>query len=469
MLPHTAVALLLGFSLASGAAAQTTLLFEDFNSGVVPPAGWTEENNGVGEGWKADVSGMMAWHSDDAGANDNALLSPALDFTALTEASVSGLQGQVFAAWREQNLIQVSLDGGLSFQTVGQIDSPDGMGIPFQADLSAFVGQASVQLGLRYQGNFANQWFVDQVEVSDQAPPPPAPLWPNLPTTFQSGQSWSENFDAITPGNLPSYMAVNSVDSYTRLADSEGWCNAGQIQASPGAYSGNNALEMGLVPGVTNYHDVSNALILGLNGSAVQDFYFSLHARQFGDEVSPDDGIWLSLNGSDWHQVTTDWQALTGGEENIGEWVTLSFDLAASSLDLSGDFYLAIAQQDNYPFKNQDGVSVDQLALDRPVLNVVNMVVNETAVLTVENVNPYSLVLPLQSLFKGTSQTAFGQLDLGHPFESLGFLRPNGAGYAEAQFQVPYLAKDKTFYIQALEVNGLEARISNLLVETVTN
>jgi len=164
-----------------------------------------------------------------------------------------------------------------------------------------------------------------------------------------------------------------------------------------------------------------------------------------------------------------DWVTLTGGTLLEGEWRTVSCDLSSTGLDLSGDFYLAIAQQDNYPYKSQDGIAVDQLALDRPVMDALNLVVSEVATLTVENVDPSSIVLPLRSFSGGLTPTAFGLLNLGQPFESLGFLTPDASGIAQAQFQVPFLAKGLTFYLQSLEIKGLHARISNLLIEKVTN
>ncbi len=268
---------------APSLVGQTTLLNQNFNSGSVPPSGWLESNNGASEGWIADASGTMALHSDVAGWNDNALISPEMDLTAVSQAFIHGVQGQNFSAWRELNRVEITLDGGLSFQTIGQFSGPDGQGYNFHFDLSSYIGQSAVQLSFRYQGSYANEWFLDHVVVDDQNPPPPAPHWPNLPTTFVSGVTWMEDFDSITVGNLPSHMEVNSVNSYTRLADPEGWCNVGQLSGSNGAYSGSNALEMGLIPGSVEYHDVSNALILGLNGFGIDDFHFSFHARQFGD------------------------------------------------------------------------------------------------------------------------------------------------------------------------------------------
>ncbi len=454
--------------LAAHAAAQTTVLTEDFNAGVVPPIGWTQINNGNSVGWRADSSGSMAMHSDERGWNDNVLLTPSMDLSALSQVFLHGVQGQNFAAWRDQNLIEVSLDGGLTFENLYEEQAPDGQGIGFEVDLSAYAGAPGLQIGWRYLGNYANEWFLDQISVDDIAPPPAAPHWANLPSEFTSAVAWLEDFDSVTAGSLPPYMAVNALHSYTRLPDADGWCNVGQVQGSAGAYSSPNALEMGLVPGSQNHHQVSNALVIGLNGAGVEDFTFSFHARQFGEESSADDGIWLSLDGLNWTSVLSDWVSITGGTSNQSNWRTISTDLAASGLDLSSDFYLAIAQEDNYPYKDQDGVAVDQLAMDRPVVDLIDLIVAQTATLTIYNVEPYSLIVPLRSSSKGLTQTAYGTLHLAMPFDSLGILAADASGVAQAQFNVPFFAEGMTFFIQALELNGLEARFSNLLIEKVT-
>ena len=59
--------LLIGAGLVAFAgtlSAQTTLLTETFDSGVVPPTGWSETNNGNSAGWEPDFTGLKAWHDD---------------------------------------------------------------------------------------------------------------------------------------------------------------------------------------------------------------------------------------------------------------------------------------------------------------------------------------------------------------------------------------------------------------------
>jgi len=49
-------------------SAQTTVLSEDFNANVVPPAGWTTQNlnASISAGWVSDLNGQ-AYHADEAG------------------------------------------------------------------------------------------------------------------------------------------------------------------------------------------------------------------------------------------------------------------------------------------------------------------------------------------------------------------------------------------------------------------
>ncbi len=133
----------------SPAVAQTTLLTENFDGPQVPPPFWTEQNNGVSDGWEWRTPGH-AFHSDFFGANDNRLVTPALDFSALTEAALHGAQGQLFASYRDRNEVEVSLDGGLTFQLVHSVDLlSDGLDQPLEVDLGAFAGNPSVQISFR--------------------------------------------------------------------------------------------------------------------------------------------------------------------------------------------------------------------------------------------------------------------------------------------------------------------------------
>jgi hypothetical protein len=454
-----------GLVLFSGTAlAQTTVLTEDFNAGVVPPAGWTELNNGNSMGWEPDSGLTKAFHDDFNGLNDNHLMTPAMDLSLVTETYLHAIQDQVFASWRDQNLIDVSLDGGLTFTTVyTETLASSASAVPLEADMSAYAGMTGVQASFHYVGDFANEWYIDDMIVDDVAPPPPPPHWSNLPASFVSANAFRENFEAAA-GVVPAYMALNALDSTTRLADPEAWCNIGQLAAPFDTYDGAYNLEMGLDPASTNYHDVSNAMILGLNGAGVTDFTMSFQAKDFGEEASPDDGVFVSADGLTWETVITDWDAILGGAT---EYTLVTCDLASTGVDVSGDFYVAVAQQDNFPYANLDGIGIDNVTVGSPVYMATNVVGGGVANLDVSGANPAGIVALVYSLTPGPTVTGWGIADVGTPYTMIGQYVPDALGNVNATLTVPVIAVGLTAWTQGLEVVGAAGRFTNGLVVTV--
>ena len=72
-------------------AQTTTVLTEDFDANVVPPAGWSTQNlnASVSAGWVSDLAGQ-AYHADESGVGmcDDVLATPNMDLTGLVEAYV---------------------------------------------------------------------------------------------------------------------------------------------------------------------------------------------------------------------------------------------------------------------------------------------------------------------------------------------------------------------------------------------
>ncbi|RMH01232.1 MAG: hypothetical protein D6702_11990, partial [Planctomycetota bacterium] len=122
--------------LLGGLQAQNVYLTEDFQGGVMPPAGWTEGNNGNSLGWEIEPAGIgylsasdHAFHDDFFGWNDNYLMTPAMDLSAATAAYAYCDQGVTFSSWRDHHYVDVSLDGGLTFINVLDDLSPDGYSV----------------------------------------------------------------------------------------------------------------------------------------------------------------------------------------------------------------------------------------------------------------------------------------------------------------------------------------------------
>lgn len=445
--------LLVPFALCWAApfgAAQSTALQEDFQSCVVPPVGWFEVNNGVSPGWEDDVC-EFAFHDDFDAPNDNHLQSPVLDLTSFTTVWLHAVERQQFATFRDVNEIWVSTDGWVTWDVVWSASATEDGTYAIHEDLSAYAGLPAVQFAFVYQGEFANRWWIDQVTIDDQPFVQP-PHWPNLPTQFVSADAFLETFDTLG-GTVPPYMAVNQVDSALRSYQSAGWCNIGQLGICQDPRSGQYCLELGLNPSASSYPEVANALILGLNGAGVTNFVLDYQAFDYGEESQPDDGIFLSEDGVNWTPLVTDWRTLIGQED---VWTPLTADLSSTSVDVSGDFYLAIAQADDYPFGGLDGVAIDDLSIGGtpPLLyDVQNLVAGSMATFSVTGADPTSLVVIGYSLRgPGPTTTPYGIASLSNPIEQLGRFRPNAQGEVIVQSPIPPTGGGAMVWTQALEI-----------------
>jgi hypothetical protein len=442
---------------ASNAFAQTTLFTEDFNSGIVPPAGWVEVNNGISVGWEPGSSGTTAWHDDYHGLNDNSLLSPAFDGTTVTEMYLHGLQGQVYPTWREENLVEVTLDGGLTFTVVYSEDGLDSAsGLPLEANLSNYAGLAGIQMNFHYIGDYANEWELQGLLVDDIAPPPPPPTWTHLPTTFMPVAGFRENFDSLG-GVIPGHMAINMLDPSTRADVTGGWCNVGQMGTCVDPYDGNVSLEMGLIPGSTNYDQISNALVIGLNGAGATDMSMSFQAMHYGEEAHEDDGVFVSSDGLVWQDCVDEWYNIAGSSE----YKMVVCDLASTTVDVSGQFYVAIGQQDDFPFADLDGVSVDNIAINCPVYTVSNLVTGSTAQIKLEHAAPGAYTFFVYSRTPGPSVTNFGLADFGSVYTIYAQHVVDLNGEVNFSLPMPPAGAGQTFWTQVLELTPTTSRFSN--------
>ena len=170
-------------------SAQTTVLTEDFGSGIVPPAGWITQNlNGsttFTESWNTDIpyGFLRAWHGDGGSADgqaENILATPAMDLTGMTEAYFHmDIETNYVAYMAHSNpsygngatTVEVSTDGGATWTVVwtDSIDaSEEDLVMARTADMSAYAGQANVMAGIHFSGDWAHEVWVDNVVVDDQ-------------------------------------------------------------------------------------------------------------------------------------------------------------------------------------------------------------------------------------------------------------------------------------------------------------
>ena len=170
--------------------AQTTVLTEDFDLGIVPPAGWITQNlnnsTTFSEPWNTDVpyGTLRAWHGDGGSADgqaENMLATPAMDLTGMTEAYFHMDIETNYVAYMAHvpgsfgngvTTVEVSTDGGATWTVVwtDSIDaSEEDLVMARTADMSAYAGQANVMAGIHFSGDWAHEIWVDNVVVDDQS------------------------------------------------------------------------------------------------------------------------------------------------------------------------------------------------------------------------------------------------------------------------------------------------------------
>jgi hypothetical protein len=460
--------LLIALAIASPAVAQQTFLDEDFTSGVFPPSGWNEILQGNAPGWESN--GLdAAFHDDFLGDNNSHLLSPPMDLSLATDAWLHLDFGQRYARYRYLNAIEVTLDGGLTSTVLYDLDSLlSGGGQEVHLQLDDWLGQANVQLSFHYQGDNANEWWLDRVLIDDQAGGP-APRWPNLPTTFLPVNSVDFDLETLA-GTVPAWMTLNAVDNLTRISDPEAWCNIGNLAPCIEANSGIYSLEMGLNSSFTGPHVVSNAMILAVNGAGFTEMTLTFQAKQFQEEWHEDDGVFVSEDGLSWFPVGNDWMVMTGGS---ADWTEVQLELHKTPVDLNGHFYLAIAESDDFPFGTVDGVVVDDVVITptKSTLeySVSNLVGGQSAQLDVIGaVRQGSLVSILFSTFgPGPMYTPFGVADMTPPLTEVGTFIPDPNGEVHETAFVPLVAVGAMIWTQAIELFGTDGTWTNSFALTV--
>ncbi|RMH03756.1 MAG: hypothetical protein D6702_05005 [Planctomycetota bacterium] len=307
-----------------------------------------------------------------------------------------------------------------------------------------------------------------------QAPPPPPAKWPNLPTSFVAvGSSYSDGFDSYA-GVVPPHMAVNELTTQTRTPDPDAWCNIGQNGPTTGGAagvtprSGSYMLEMGGTPnGMTSNHDVSNGLVIGLNGAGAAGLLLDFYAWNLGEESSLDDGVWVSNDGVYWEQVFNSWVQVSGTAWDLQS----AIDLSAGTVSTNGDFYLCIAQSDNFELGGNDGVCVDDVKVypsgpQPPVLAVYNLVAGGLATVEVSNNNPGDVCLVGYSLVGGGPiNSPYGPVYLTPPYRSLPPMVANAQGVASFTGPVPPTASGYPIWLHAL--NQTQGVLTNPLAEVI--
>ncbi|TAH37232.1 MAG: hypothetical protein EYC70_09645 [Planctomycetota bacterium] len=295
----------------------------------------------------------------------------------------------------------------------------------------------------------------------------------NLPGSF-APLPFGEDFETAA-GVVPGYMALTAINSTTLVADPEAWCNIGNLGACMNPYGGSFALEMGLIPGSTNYHNVRNAMVIGLDGTGYGgSTLMTCQAYEDGEETNAVDGIWVSADGIGWYRCTTatTWGTIVGP---IGAWERLTgIDLASTPVSTAGPFYLAFVQEDNFPYNDLDGVGIDEIDIPQdlyyPSYAASTLTAGYYATLTVTEAPPDGTAFYLMS-FTGTGSATFMGVTTGlaAPIRNFVTLPLDPGGTAIYAAIVPAGLTGTTIYHQVVTADSIMAAAwtSNVITSTI--
>jgi len=197
----------------------------------------------------------------------------------------------------------------------------------------------------------------------------------NLPSSFAplANGGFATGFES---GVMLPETATTAVDKATWLPDVDAWCTIGTGVFSVVPFEGSFEFELGFDPNSAHaWHDVNNALVIGLDGSGhAGPFLLEFRYYDWGESDQAIDGVWLSRDGANWFQMLgTDGAGNTGfgwsdWSDGSSQWGTLSFDIAAEAalngVDLDGTFYVAIGEETGLPLGFFGGIHLDALQID---------------------------------------------------------------------------------------------------------
>lgn len=148
-----------------------------------PPAGWTVVNHATGCPWYRPVSvfnyaggdglaaGIDVWDCQDKGPVDSSLLTPTIDLSRSSSASMGFFLAMLDGAGSQARLdVDVSIDGGGTWTTLHTQTQSVGTDAPYlkEIDLSAFAGHAAVQVRFHFSALPPYGWvLIDQVHLFD--------------------------------------------------------------------------------------------------------------------------------------------------------------------------------------------------------------------------------------------------------------------------------------------------------------
>ena len=172
---------------------QVTILSEGFE-GSWPPTGWNVYDlDGAGETWTYDTTvyhtgsrSALHYYGPIGNMENGWLVTPRIDLTGYTSAELTFWSFGTDISWHYYWGIWITTDPDpdptVSTYVELQEITPTSSGVweQFTIDLSAYAGQ-QIYLAFVYQGDWADIWNVDDVEVlGTPLQVSEFPVWPNI-------------------------------------------------------------------------------------------------------------------------------------------------------------------------------------------------------------------------------------------------------------------------------------------------
>ena len=226
------------YASRSNPSTEATFLNEGFE-GTFPPTGWSLVNFGAGfvqTTLRFHTGTYSAYHNDNSGEQDDWLVTPAINLTGSVNARLNFWQNQNYSTYYELHQIYVTTDTtGIMGDTTAWTLVYEGVGIEdtweqIIVDLSAYDNQ-TIYLGFYYSGNFADEWYLDDIVVED------APTTPIMETLFSEltapptpiGTTVSNTFGIVrnTGGGVLNVSSITLTNPDFAVSPSSGVVNPG--------------------------------------------------------------------------------------------------------------------------------------------------------------------------------------------------------------------------------------------------
>ena len=235
------VLILLAMLFTASLAFGQTALDENFESGTWLPTGWTQQQIGDRAGWsesttQAHSPTRSAFHNDDdvtTGCNDW-LITPVMDLSTYTTPQLAYWEYVNYGSYAEAHNVKYSTDySGSGDPTLatwtllnGAIGTEDTWVEKGPYNLPA---SATVYVAFQYTGDYASEWWIDDVTVAE-APscPDPSDQTESSITNNSASLGWTENGTAtswdielgaagFSPTGTPTQSGVTNPYTYGSL------------------------------------------------------------------------------------------------------------------------------------------------------------------------------------------------------------------------------------------------------------